>query len=474
MDLSYFHVNDLGLTPSPGFQLRDKSLQDKKHDCFDEHESANTAGGHEGIEKTGKETGFGGFEVQANNTIASGDYSYDPLFDSTDPELDSVFSRKRAAELPELPPEKRQHLESPSETPSLTTDSTQESPASFFDTFDTLFGSGLDLPLILPDGPLPDFEEAPPEPTCTPGISESTRERFLLDEQDILSNTTREVLQVGKKPEYASPYPVSGGPLGYLPSAPGIHVKCVAVGEEKKDHQILKLQAKLSHLTRERDQYKKSLSQYAQVDDIGKTPEQALREENAKLRRVSSRHQGRVEEYKKEAANWRNQLHVVSTLYNNLLYEIQVEKRVPSVASVPAGYKRPRMSTSVQEHLMSQAALQNGGSAPAPLPLPQNPVQFRTGLDSNSQSQEPTAQQFSHPEQRSQTVTIDLTEEEGVETPSTPPRSAECATLRSLRSKKYGWLQAGSDASKSSHFHEAPRINDDELALLMEQELSRA
>ncbi|KAL4954786.1 hypothetical protein BDW69DRAFT_162434 [Aspergillus filifer] len=375
---------------------------------------------------------------------------YDPLFDSDIPELECAFSRKRTAESQELRPEKRQHLESPAETPSLTTDSTRESPASFFDAFDSFFGNGFDVPL-LPNDPLLDFNEAAFQPPSPPAVSESTRERFSLNDQDVLANGTREFLQIGKQPEYDSPYYVSGGPLGYLPSNPALHVKSVAVGKTKKDCQILDLQAKLGQITRERDRYKKSLSQYTTLNEAGKSPEQLLREENASLRRVSSRHQARVEEYKKEAADWRNQLYTVSTMYNNLLYEIQVNKRLPAVGSVPAGYKPPKIS--------EQPAPFNQQAAVQSLPV-------------NSQVSQATATQPCLDKQR-QSVTIDLTDDN--ELPPTPPADSEPSTaLQTLRSKKYSWLPVKNDGSRASSTANSPNIDDDELALVMEAELSRA
>ncbi|OJI97636.1 hypothetical protein ASPVEDRAFT_302151 [Aspergillus versicolor CBS 583.65] len=467
MDTPSLHVNDLGLTPSPGLQLRENSVQDEKHDCFDnEHEPADAAVATDGIEQRDKETGLEGFETQ-NNTIDLGQDLFDPLFDSTIPELGSLFSRKRTAEeSQEFLPEKRQQLEYP-ETPSLTTDSELQSPASFFDTFDNLFGSGVDLPLVLPHNPIPDFEDDTVEPplgtprTSTPGVSESTKGRFFLNEQDILSTTTREIFQVGKQPEYTSPYPAIGGPLGYIPSSPGMHVKCVAVGKEKQDHEILSLQTKLSQITRERDQYKRSLLQYTKLDHNGKVPEQVLREENAMIRRVSSRHQARVEKYKKEAADWRGKLHAVSTLYNALLYEIQVEKRVPTVDSIPAGYKRPRMSASVLDQIIGHAAV--------PPPRPQNPVHLQSDktLNGNIQPSAPATQQNSH-----RAVTIDLTEENEAPAAQPPSEEERRAALKSLQSKKYNWLEAGN--GKDAAENTVSSIDDDELALMMEEELSRA
>ncbi|KAL4946263.1 hypothetical protein BDV06DRAFT_183060 [Aspergillus oleicola] len=457
MDLSHLHMDDLGLTPFPGFQLRGNILQAKEQNCSN-HEVVDISGSHDGInqadgEGTSKNQNTDlRFEAQSSDAFGLNEDLYDPLFDSTVPELESVFSRKRTADSQELPPEKRQHLESPSETPSLTTDSTHESPALFFDTFDNFFANGFDVPL-LPDDPLLDFDEVIP-PLIPPAASQLTRERFSLDDQDVLANNTHEFLRIGKQPEYDSPYSISGGPLGYLPSNPGLHVKSIAVGKTKKDSQILELQAKLGQLTRERDQYKKSLSQYATLNEAGKSPEQLLREENASLRRVSSRHQARVEEYKKEAVDWRNQLHTVSTMYNNLLYEIQVNKRLPAVASIPAGYKPPKIA-----------------SVPAPVHqsnAPQTAVQSRTPI-SNSQTPQSTATQPTRPE-TCQSVTIDLTDD--TELPPTPPAESEPgATLQTLRSKKYGWLNGASRGTSTAN---SPTVDEDELALMMEAELSRA
>lgn len=495
---SHLYMNELGLTPFPGFQLRGDSLQDKEQECFVEHALVD-AGRRGEIDQTDGEvvaeisgvpwTRLDEINAEANATVNDMNDSYDPLFDSTVPELDFVFSRKRSAEeLSEIPSEKRQrqHTESPDQTPSLTTNSTHESHASFFDTFDSLFGGGIELPLVLSDEPLPDFREIPQAPSSLHRTSECTREGFSLDEQDILATTTHEFLQVRKEPEYKSPYPVSGGPLGYLPSNPALHVTCVAVGDEKMLNEIQSLRAQLYRTTRERDQYKKSLSQYAELDGSGKSPEQLLREENAMLRRVSTRHQSRVEEYKKEAAAWRNKLHEVSTLYNNLLYEIEVTKRLPAISLVPAEYK-PHQYGQQSVPLSSMQNAGAGNSQPAGSPtrplgqqidavtidltpessFPQTSTNYMPAQVTNAYNQ-PSGPPARQPKQTPETIMIDLTEED--EPLPTPPPEPEGATLKSLRSKKYGWLN---DTSKSTQICTSPRFEDDELAVTIEEESSR-
>ncbi|KAL2817871.1 hypothetical protein BJX63DRAFT_385272 [Aspergillus granulosus] len=474
MDPSHTHMNDLGLTPSPGFQLQGHILQDEEHnfsgncDGLKKTSSGKAVSSQFAVEpQTSKELSLSWLDTEASGTNATEDF-YDPLFDSIVPELEPLFSRKRNAESQESPAEKRQHLESPDETPSLVTDTTNESPESFFDTFDSLFGNGFNMPLISPDEPLPDFEEPTPPPSVNGCLSDVTKERFSLNETDIITTTAREIFKVRKEPEYASPYPVPGGPLGYLPSAPGIHVKCVAVGESLKENQILSLRAKVSQLTRERDHFKRSLLQYATMDSSGKTPEQLLREENAMLRRVSSRHQARVEEYKKEAAEWKNKLHLLGTIHNNLLYEIGVEKRIPSIVPFPEGYQPPRIPKAMQGQIGGYVYLQNCPSGPPPPQASVQSVPPETAPASTMASPCPTTQP--------QNVTIDLTEDETPPTPapSTGEPERPAATLQSLRSKRYDWLQAGHDNASTSSPRQSPRISDNELALMMEEELSRA
>ncbi|KAL3480088.1 hypothetical protein BJX99DRAFT_46919 [Aspergillus californicus] len=460
MDFSQLHMNDLGLTPSPGFQPQGVS-QDEEQNFF-------TSGGRDGIEHTNNEGSdmllsqdeqiFQQPEAQENIPGDTNDL-YDPLFDSASPELESIFSRKRNAEELEVSsPEKRQHLEFLDETPSLTTDSTHQSPASFFDTFDSLFGGGFDFPLELPGDTLPEFEEITlPTPPSTESLtSKSTEKRFLLNEQDLIANSTREVLQVPINTDYISPYPVSGGPLGYLPSAPGIHVKYVTPEEEHKDRQIASLRAQVDQLNRERNRNKRLLSDYSAIDSSGKTSIEVLREENAMLRRVSTRHQARVEQYKKEATDWKNKLHVLGVTHNNLLYEIRVEKRIPDIDPAPEGYKPPRLPRSLQGQL-------NGHHA----------VGTTSGRNTQNTAEE------SRSMEQSRAVTIDLTEDEPIETstnnspiPPTapPPNEAGRMNLRTLRSKNYNWLQAA-DKSPAIRPSQTPAIQDDELARLMEREL---
>ncbi|KAB8227748.1 uncharacterized protein BDW43DRAFT_293291 [Aspergillus alliaceus] len=468
------------------------------------------------------------------------------------------------------PPEKRRLVESeqdhrapsPSETPSLSSpDSSHQpeqggtapqtpgverlpSPNPLFDSLDALFEDpDFNVPLIPDDELPPDFELEPPlvqddqsnhtppnqisadstdnvqrsfvlpdgPISREPPVSEITKQRFSLDSHDIVSNTSREILQrIHQDPEYTSPYPAYGGPLGYLPSAPGIHVKCIEVAEDRMNYRLSNLKDRVYQLTCERNKYKNAWFQWTTIDPAtGKTKEQLLREENSMLRRVSSQHQNRVEQYKREATEWKNRLHELGTIYNNLLYDIHVQRQLPAVAPIPDSYKPPRTSQAPRgrSHTPNSHA-----ATPVPSGNTQPPNQGSQPLPSQCsgayEGQPPAESQLAlgqgPAETRPTTVTIDLTDETESQSAHSEPLQAEqrrMELLQSLRNKRYDWLQG----EQSEHgFHttsasqsplpqhgpapltERSRSNppgrtiahhnsiDDELARMMEEELAEA
>ncbi|RAK93684.1 hypothetical protein BO79DRAFT_164649 [Aspergillus costaricaensis CBS 115574] len=420
------------------------------------------------------EIDFSAFDDSNNAT----EELYDPLFDSelVLQEIDAVLQRKRNGD--EAFPEdcvswdqsrKRQATEmsqdstteSPDKTPSLLSldsgqpeqggtgphtpsDVEKQQSDAVFDSIDLLFEdpSG-DFPLDIPNGDVSfnfdiqgagNGEGGKEDMSATfsvfdqsfdlPSVSEITKERFSLDHQDIVDSTNREALQrVFAEPEYVSPYPVYGGPLGYMPSAPNIHVRCIEVSDDRTNLRLATLRNKVQQLTLERNKYKQ---EWALASDLtamdpatGKTKQQTLLEQNAMLRRVCSRHQQRVEQYKQEAIEWKNKLHDLGTIYNNLLYEIQVQKQMPAVAPIPTGYKPPR----ARQASSNAASLQPSTSQPQSM-----------ASTPNASAGEP--------------ITIDLTEETGDDASSaanpTPEEQEErqrrVEMLQSLRNKKYSWL----------------------------------
>ncbi|GLA76268.1 hypothetical protein AtubIFM55763_007836 [Aspergillus tubingensis] len=420
------------------------------------------------------EIDFSAFDDSNNAT----EELYDPFFDSelVLQEIDAVLQRKRNGD--EAFPEdcvswdqsrKRQATEmsqystteSPDKTPSLLSldsgqpeqggtgphtpsDVEKQQSDAVFDSIDLLFEdpSG-DFPLDIPDGDVSfnfdiqgagNGEGGKEDMSATfsvfdqsfdlPSVSEITKERFSLDHQDIVDSTNREALQrVFAEPEYVSPYPLYGGPLGYIPSAPNIHVRCIEVSDDRTNLRLATLRNKVQQLTLERNKYKQ---EWALASDLtamdpatGKTKQQTLLEQNAMLRRVCSRHQQRVEQYKQEAIEWKNKLHDLGTIYNNLLYEIQVQKQMPAVAPIPTGYKPPR----ARQASSNATSLQPSTSQPQSM-----------ASTPNASVGEP--------------ITIDLTEETGDDGSAaanpTPEEQEErqrrVEMLQSLRNKKYSWL----------------------------------
>ncbi|KAF7585729.1 hypothetical protein BBP40_010235 [Aspergillus hancockii] len=630
--IHHLHVNDLGLTPTPGSQLQQPidaqiSSRDENHTLSGESEGACTSNKFDGNqEDTSSAAHIGsnhGTQLANNSQISQATQKLpmrdidpigfdgstdtvqalfdDPLFDSEAVlrELDAAFvSRKRAGDeaFPEFgiwgPLEKRRLVEtqqnqdqgapSPGETPSLSSpDSSHQpeqggtaphtpgierpqSPNSLFDSLDALFEDpDFHIPLIPGEELPPDFEwelplpqgdhsgpgfleqnpsdsldsfdhilklpDIPQELTpAEPSVSEITKQRFSLDPQDIVSNTSREVLQrIHQEPEYTSPYPVYGGPLGYVPSAPAIHVKCIEVAEDRMSYRLSHLKDRVYQLTCERNKYKNAWFQWTTIDPAtGKTKEQLLREENAMLRRVSTQHQNRVEQYKHEATEWKNRLHELGTIYNNLLYEIHVQRQIPAVAPIPDSYKPPRTSQASRgpsltpnpppvaptSAAMSQAMSQSHSPAPRDMPpdiqgsqplSSQGVPGVSPGVSGTSEDPRSIGSQLTS---RPTPVTIDLTDETQNKPVSSKPSAGtqrRMEMLQSLRNKRYGWLESEhtghgfrhtsasqsrrlqrdatpltersrSDPSGRTAAHNSSIADDDELARAIEAELAAA
>ncbi|OOG01141.1 hypothetical protein ASPCADRAFT_38717 [Aspergillus carbonarius ITEM 5010] len=419
---------------------------------------------------------FSGYDESNSNT----EDLYDPLFDDDFDlqDFDAVSpSRKRDGDeaFPEEfaswdQPSKRQVTElsqdlttvSPDNTPSLSSlDSVQpdqggtgphtpsdiekqQSPATLFDPIDLLLEDPTcDIGLNIPHGEIPfsfDFHDACDgqelkedirsiheisdqaldlAEQALPSISEITKERFSLNDSNIIDNTYREVLQrVFAEPEYVSPYPAHGGPVGYLPSAPGLHVRCMEVSEDRINYRLSNLRSRVHQLTLERNKYKQELARVSDLTAVdpttGKTKRQLLLEQNAMLRRVCSRHRQRVEEYKQEAADWKNKLHHLSVTHNCLLYEIQTQNQVPRVNPMPPGYKPPRVRHANPEAQAVDSSAPPGASVGGPA---------MAGA-------------------RAEPLMIDLTDETGDDVPAETPEESRRRTemLQSLRTKKYSWL----------------------------------
>ncbi|OJJ83378.1 uncharacterized protein ASPGLDRAFT_172752 [Aspergillus glaucus CBS 516.65] len=536
---SHLHVNDLGLTPSPGSQQQQQQQQ-QQHQADATHASSRNEERDKPNDGVADKTATKDSTQQAKDlSTGTEEPLYDPLFDSdfAFQDLESDFlSHKRTHNeaFPEdfgvgEPLEKRQNQDGlnlgdalPDETPSLTPDSSHRpeyvetalnTPAGIerSHTPNSLFGS---LDLLFPESEFPTSldntvlfdnlairpshavsQDLGPEPaptksaelsTAIQSASDVTQQRFSLDAQDLLANTNREILRrADDVPQYVSPYPEYRGSLGYLPSAPSLHVKCVEVVDERMNYRMECIRSKNHQLIHERNKYKSFYDEFSTVDQAtGKTKHQMLHHDNAMLRRNATRHQKRVDGYKEEIEHWKSKLHEVSMLYNNLLYEVAIQRRLPEVAPPPAKY-RPRP---IQHQ--PPAVTDPPHSCPAP-----------ASTEARS----------------SQAVTIDLTEDDPNTAPNHPPdpsppsganTNSGAEVLQSFRQKNYSWLKGpnqvpnatyrtgyslhnangdrAATGSRSGHTstddpqpsspqrgNDGHDVEQDELAQMMEEELGR-
>ncbi|PLN80946.1 hypothetical protein BDW42DRAFT_170130 [Aspergillus taichungensis] len=276
-------------------------------------------------------------------------------------------------------------------------------------------------------------------------VSQDTKQRFSLETSDLANNASREVLQrVCPPQEYTSPYPVYQGPLGYLPSAPSIHVKYLEVAEDQVNDRFLTLNHRVRQLSYERIKYRNAWFRWNTTDPkTGKTREQVLRHETAMNRRLASQRQKKAEQHRKEAEEWKQRFYDLSTVYNNLLYEINVQRTMPAVAPTPQGYRPQGMPQAVS------------GPQPASGPSSHPQSQGHSRPVSGGQSAmgpptQPAALPTANPAPwESRPVTIDLTDEPEDKAPDPVPAPAPSPEqqqhrsdmLRSLQNKEYGWLK---------------------------------
>lgn len=587
---SHMRVNDLGLTPSPGSQQQQQQQHpaDATHASSQNEERDILNDGEAIVDKTVRK-----YTTQQAEDLSAGaeEPLYDPLFDSNFAfqDLESDFlSHKRAHDeaFPEdfgaeRPVGKRQNQDGSNsgdalsdETPSLTPDSSHRpeyietalntpagiershTPNSFLDSLGLLFPesefpTSLDNTVLFDNIPIRPGHATPqdlaPESastkyaqlsTAAQSASDVTQQRFSLDAQDIISNTNREILKrADDVPQYVSPYPEYRGPLGYLPSAPSLHVKCVEVVDERMNYRMECIRSKNHQLTSERNKYKSFYDEFSTVDQAtGKTKHELLHHDNAMLRRHATRHQKRVEGYKQDIEHWKRRLNEVSTLYNNLLYEVAIQRRLPEVAPPPVKYKprpiqmphQPPTVTNVRPQL--PLSLPSGQPAPnqqpAQYPLSRQDAQSPSGTATAiaTANLPPTQPPCSCPApapteaRSSQAVTIDLTEDDHNTAPnrplgpSPPPsganKSSGAEVLQSFRQKNYSWLKGsnqvpnatyrtgsslnninadraatGSRSGHTStddpqlfsqqHRNDSHHVEQDELAQMMEEELAQ-
>ncbi|OJJ49603.1 hypothetical protein ASPZODRAFT_138984 [Penicilliopsis zonata CBS 506.65] len=269
--------------------------------------------------------------------------------------------------------------------------------------------------------------------------SDMTGKRFALQSQDVAATKINEVLKRQHSPrDYVSPYPVNRGLLGYLPSAPAVHVKSIEVAPESVCLRVKALQLRIKQLTHECQKYRSQWLESTTIDNMtGKSKVELLKEELGSVRRVSGHHQSKLKEARQEAEGWKKQAQHYATIYNELLYNVQ--HKLPIATFVSPAHAPPYAPGLPQAQHLAPVSRQQ-------IPLQQIPVQ-------KLPPQQFSPQQF-HPQQIPQQipprerVTVDLTLDSDTEstpepqqTPSEPKQTPENAeALKKIRNKKYQWL----------------------------------
>ncbi|KAL2011721.1 hypothetical protein VTN00DRAFT_4439 [Thermoascus crustaceus] len=273
------------------------------------------------------------------------------------------------------------------------------------------------------------------EPRST---SDITRERFALSQEDLEEAKTREIFQgFRQQPQYLSPFPVYGGALGYLPSTPNAHLKCVEVTSDVRlNEEIAFLRRRIQALTR----YQRAWEQWTTVDpNTGKTKEQLLSESNAQLKRLLTLQEKKSNDLKKEAEAWKWQAEAwqqrcrdLSIMYNNLLYDFQLRVQagaghnLPTAAPHPMGVQAQPTPAANWMPATQPTGIQTG-SMPAARSVPPSQPQPQAAVTSALSP-----------------VTIDLTSDEGSEVglarPSSPVDNTAVELRQSFQKKNYDWL----------------------------------
>ncbi|KAL2363739.1 hypothetical protein RJZ56_003370 [Blastomyces dermatitidis] len=180
-------------------------------------------------------------------------------------------------------------------------------------------------------------------------VENDITKNFRLEKEDILATRYREIFRHVPKPQgYISPYPKYRGPLGYFPSAPATHARCIEVAPDDMAERLEDCRRKLRKVSSERRRYKNVWVEWKTVDPLtGRTKEQTLKEEPFRLKRALLAQERKAEEFRKQAEDWCGQYNNLALAYNGLVQHLhllqaaQIPGRPPPVAYPPPGHPTP-------------------------------------------------------------------------------------------------------------------------------------
>ncbi|KAK2839165.1 hypothetical protein FQN49_006411 [Arthroderma sp. PD_2] len=283
-----------------------------------------------------------------------------------------------------------------------------------------------------PESPIP-FEEPPVREPQPKNASELLQKNNNIKNQDLIKSMQREIFTMPcNAQKYISPYPRMGGPLGYFPSAPTVHVKCVEVAEDTVVNRMNQYRKLHQNLRYDRDKYMWLATEWTAIDSrTGKTKPQKINEECSALRRLIAFKERRANDAMAEAEFWRSKYKDLAVAYSNLSHQHMTATTPRNISAAPSQ--------------ASQSSSQPTTRAPS------------ISATTNSES-----------------ISIDLTADEPVSTETRAPEprlSPNIAALNKMRKKKYQWLNNNRNPTAPQRTTEIEDEDDDELAQMMMQEL---
>ncbi|OJD19970.1 hypothetical protein AJ78_00164 [Emergomyces pasteurianus Ep9510] len=226
---------------------------------------------------------------------------------------------------------------------------------------------------------------------------------FCLSKQDILATQYREIFRHIPRPRgYISPYPKHHGPLGYFPSAPATHARCIEVAPDDAAERLEEYRRKLQEVRSELKKHKNVWLEWKAVDPTtGKNKEQTLKAEHFRLKRSLFAQEKKAEKFRKQAEDWRGQFNHLALAYNGLVQHVHMLQ----AAHIP-------------QHPLPVSQLPPGHPTPVPSPQPEL-VTARSCM-----ILPPDPSKTSRTKHQPPPITIDLTDEESMNHNTTSPSSA--------------------------------------------------
>ncbi|OAX78032.1 hypothetical protein ACJ72_07664 [Emergomyces africanus] len=261
-------------------------------------------------------------------------------------------------------------------------------------------------------------------------VENDITKNFRLEKEDILATQYRETFRHIPRPRGIFRPTLSTRPLGYFPSAPATHARCIEVAPDDAAGRLEEYRRKLQKANSERERYKNVWLEWKTVDPTtGKNKEQMLKEEPFRLKRALFAQQKKAEKFRKQAEDWHGQFKHLALAYNGLVQHLHTLQAVHIPPHLPPGSQPPP-------------------GHPTPMPSPQ--PELVTADSSMILTPDPSS--ASRTTSQAPPITIDLTDDEpmnhNTNNSSSAPPNEEAHSRNHLADelrktmcrKEYHWL----------------------------------